>query len=97
MDVVLEHQFDARKFTEMCRRESYEKVDKKGRCEMILDAWGEAMTARQIRDKILPYADMNAVRPRITELCNDGLLVETGKMRDSITGRQVTMWRKKYV
>lgn len=39
----------------------------------------------------LGYTDMNAVRPRITEMTSDGLLVETGGIRDSDTGKPVRL------
>jgi glutamate dehydrogenase/leucine dehydrogenase len=37
----------------------------------------------------LGYTDMNAVRPRITELTGKGLLMETGGIRDTETGKPV--------
>lgn len=76
-----------------CRRESHEQTDKKTRCCMILDAWNGDMTAREIL-AVLPYTDMNAVRPRITELVQEGRLVESGSKYDTHTKRKVTCWRK---
>lgn len=81
------------KITEHCRRESHNQTDKKTRCEAILDAWSGEMTAREVRDKLYKHADMNAVRPRITELCQAGLLVECAKKYDKVTGRYVTCWK----
>lgn len=80
--------------TNYCRRESNTQTDKKTRCEAILNAWEGEMTAREVRDKLMPNADMNAVRPRITELCKDGCLVECNKKYDYATGRYVTCWKK---
>lgn len=52
------------------------------------------MTAREIGQK-LGYQDLNAVKPRISELVNKkGLLVESGKKYDVLTNRNVTCWRK---
>ena len=45
-------------------------------------------TDRQIKEK-LNYSEMNAVRPRITELIKKGLVEEAGRMRDKKTGRRV--------
>ncbi|MGI5848813.1 MAG: hypothetical protein ACOX8Q_01875 [Christensenellales bacterium] len=78
--------------TEVTRRESHEKTDKRTRQMMILGAWEGDMTAREIAGK-LGFADMNAVRPRITELVQDGYLTEAGVVYDPITGRRVTCWR----
>jgi predicted HTH transcriptional regulator len=35
------------------------------------------------------FAEMNAVRPRITELIDAGLLVELGSVKDATTGKTV--------
>lgn len=37
----------------------------------------------------LGFPDMNAVRPRITELIRDGAVEEVGEARDPVTGRNV--------
>jgi len=57
--------------------EVYEYIEKNGRS-----------TERQIKDG-LGYNDMNAVRPRVTELIESGLLIEGMKIRDETTGRPV--------
>lgn len=86
--------------TEQARRESHEKVDKRKRQQMILNAWTGSMTAREILERLivmekLPHtADMNAVRPRITELAHMGVLKECGRKYDEFTERLVTCWRK---
>lgn len=52
-----------------------------------------AATDRQIRDR-LGFKDMNAVRPRITELVGEGKLVETGnRIEDGRTVRIVDVVR----
>lgn len=46
------------------------------------------LTDRDVKDA-LGFSDMNAVRPRITELVESGLLRECGRVKDSITGKMV--------
>lgn len=77
--------------TEQTRRESYRKMDKRTRQQIILSAWDGEMTAREIGYK-LGYADLNGVKPRITELARAGKLIEAGKKHDPITDRSVTAW-----
>ena len=69
------------------------KTDKQKRYEEILEAWEGSMTAREIGRK-LGYQDLNAVKPRITELAKKGKLLVVGKKYDAITDRNVTCWRK---
>ena len=45
-------------------------------------------TDRRIRTA-LGYEDLNAVRPRITELHQKGVLQETGSAVDAVTGKRV--------
>lgn len=54
------------------------------------------VTDRQVKDG-LGFADMNAVRPRITELCNPpwNLLEECGEARDRVTGKRVRTVRER--
>ena len=46
------------------------------------------ITDRDVKD-VLGFADMNAVRPRITELIEAGLLRECGRVKDALTGKGV--------
>jgi hypothetical protein len=49
-----------------------------------------ASTDREIKDGLLgPAADMNAVRPRVNELIEDGMVVEVGEKADHVTGMKV--------
>lgn len=41
----------------------------------------------------LKFTDMNAVRPRITDLIKAGRLEESGSCEDTLTGRQVRVIR----
>lgn len=47
-----------------------------------------SLTDRAVKDA-LGFADMNAVRPRITELIDAGLLQECGRVKDEVTGKSV--------
>lgn len=76
--------------THETRRDSHRITDKSTRHRMILEAFrahGE-MTAREV-GHALGFYDLNAVKPRITELCGKGLLVATGKKYDGKTKRTV--------
>ncbi len=42
---------------------------------------------------MLGFSDLNAVRPRITELIDKGILIEAGKTMDMLTQRQVRQTR----
>ena len=62
---------------------------------LILDALKDlgSATDREILDQLL-FNDMNAVRPRITELINDaGILEECGHKYDSYTEKNVRIVR----
>ena len=41
----------------------------------------------------LGFDDLNAVRPRVTEMLADGLLVECGACQCPRSGRKVRLWR----
>lgn len=77
-----------------CRRESFMNTPVSQRKRMILDTIGNReMTARDVARK-LNFSDLNAVKPRITELCNAGLLEACGKAHDYITDRTVSVYRR---
>lgn len=77
-----------------CRRESFLNTPVSQRKRMILDTIGNReMTARDVARK-LNFSDLNAVKPRITELCNAGLLEACGKAHDYITDRTVSVYRR---
>lgn len=46
------------------------------------------LTDRAVKDA-MGFSDMNAVRPRITELIDAGLLQECGRVKDAVTGKVV--------
>lgn len=64
------------------------------RYDLILECMGEReMTARMIATE-LGYSDLNAVKPRITELKAKGIIVACGKAYDTLTHRTVATFRK---
>ena len=80
--------------TKETREESFIKTDRNNRQRAILEVLGEKeMTARQIRDD-LGFTDMNAVRPRLTELRDMGLIETCGKAYDYDSRRNVALFRR---
>lgn len=77
------------------RRESHAKVDKFTRKAKILVALQAGpMTARCVM-QVLGYSDLNSVRPRLTELVHEGLVVEAGTVWDPISERNVVLYALK--
>lgn len=72
-------------------------AERKVRKEAVLQVYRERMTNLSDRmvASIMGFKDMNAVRPRITELVAAGDLIEVGKIRDELTKRPVRMCRAK--
>ena len=64
------------------------------RAQEILAAIHELQTAsdRHVCQR-LGFSDMNAVRPRITELIRQGVLEECGETHDTVTDRMVRVVR----
>lgn len=78
--------------TEETRQESY-VVRPITRARSILEFMGDdSYTAREIAYK-MGFTDLNAVKPRLTELKSQGLLEVTGKRYDPITERNVAVWK----
>jgi predicted transcriptional regulator len=70
---------------------SLKKTDKAERYRLIISALEreqKPMTDREIA-RYLGFSDMNAVRPRITELVQAGTIRDAGNKRDETTGRTV--------
>lgn len=71
--------------------QAYCTVRKCQRKRIILNLFEECrcgMTDREVMET-LGYKDMNAIRPRITELLKEGALQEWGNKKDSLTLRRV--------
>lgn len=80
---------------EQCQMESYHfiKSDTQKRIKMILKAMGSMeLTAREIAYK-LGFSDLNAVKPRLTEMVHDGMVEVTGKKYDEMTQRKVSVYK----
>lgn len=81
---------------EQCQMESYilTKADRHKRKSMIMKTLGRSeMTAREIA-YMLGFSDLNAVKPRLTELVREGMVEAAGKRIDVITGRKVSVYRR---
>ena len=78
--------------TQETRREAYR--NRPTRNAVILDALGrEELTAREIAYR-LGFTDLNAVKPRLTEMKEAGILIADKKTLDTVTGRKVALWRR---
>lgn len=77
------------------RRESHQKTEKPKRYDEILTVLtaGKELTAREIA-YALRYSDLNAVKPRLTELCRKGTVEAVGKKYDPLTQRNVAVYRR---
>lgn len=80
--------------TEETRLASYISTPTAERKQMILRALGDKqMTARMIAYS-LGFKDLNAVKPRLTELKNEGRIVVVGKAYDKLTERNVAVFQR---
>jgi hypothetical protein len=74
--------------------ETYDEILNDGsiskRCKVIIEAYQKygSMTDRDVKD-CLNFQDMNAVRPRITEMLQVGILQEVNTILDKATGKPV--------
>ncbi|NLF40951.1 hypothetical protein GX586_16025 [bacterium] len=73
---------------------AFRSLDSGGRRAIILRAFSEhgAMTDR-VLCAVLGFSDMNAVRPRVTELVHAGQVIEERTVCDEVTGRRVRLCR----
>ena len=80
--------------TEETRLESYIATPTAQRKQMILTILGDKqMTARMIA-YALGFRDLNAVKPRLTELKKEGRIVVVGKAYDELTERRVAVFQR---
>ena len=73
-------------------QDTLSELDKSNRRTLILKVYKKAdkpLTDRMVA-KILGVSDMNMVRPRISEMIDDGVLQEAGKTLDHFTKKHVT-------
>lgn len=63
------------------------------RASAIIKFMGEKeLTAREIAYG-MGYTDLNAVKPRLTELKEQGRVEVVGKQKDITTGKNVAVWK----
>lgn len=77
--------------TKETRLESYLKTEPSKRQKLILSVLDRPMSARQIADK-LGFGDLNAVKPRLTELVRLGRIEVIEKAYDETTKRCVAVY-----
>lgn len=78
--------------TAECRADSYASMDTATRRRAVLRLLEDGpATARELAYK-LGYRERNAVAPRLTELCDKGLVEPIGKRTCTVTGKTVTVW-----
>lgn len=79
--------------TNLTRRESYLNRPINPRSKQILITLGRrTLTARQIA-KEMGFSDLNAIKPRLTEMQSQGIVHAVGTEKDLLTGRTVAVWR----
>ena len=89
--ITQEQYIKSEEISKECRFESY--IQHPIRYDEILNALGDSlMTARMIGDK-LGYSDLNAVKPRLSELKKQGRVMVVDKVKDNVTGRNVSVFK----
>lgn len=86
-------QADNTTISKECQLESWGKLDTSKRCKMILEAMDKPMTAREIAYK-LKFSDLNAVKPRLSEMKARGTVEVIKKVDDDLTKRKVGLYRR---
>lgn len=80
------------------RRESYEQVDKQRRYREILECLeGKQLTAKETAVEMykkgyIPSTERNFTAPRLTELCQKGIVEPVGKTKCKYTGKTVAVY-----
>lgn len=81
------------------RADAHEKVDKQKRYSQILECFAETpqLTAKQCAVILngkgyTPTAERNFAAPRITEMCQQGILEPVGKKVCEFTGKKVAVY-----
>ena len=67
-----------------------ELTGRRGEIYAVYESAGHAMTDREVMEA-LGHRDMNAVRPRITELIQAGALAEVDSVPCSVSGKRVRL------
>ena len=79
--------------TNLTRRESYLTRPTARQSQILYTLGTREMTARQLCYE-MGFTDLNSVKPRLTELKQQGRVVAVGKAYDELTGKNVAVWRK---
>ena len=82
------------------RAEAHDKVDKAKRYKQIkaiLKDHPEGLTAKEVavnmwQRGLIPTTERNFSAPRLTEMCEDGVVEPIGKKICQITGRKVSLY-----
>ena len=86
-------QADNTTISKECQLESWKKFDNAKRCRMILSQLDKPRTAREIAYR-LGFSDLNAVKPRLSEMKARGTVEVIGKAYDALTERNVSVYRR---
>lgn len=79
--------------THETRYESFSALQVAERKKKILSVlYGRELTAREIASE-LHFSDLNAVKPRLTELCHANIIEPVAKKYDAVTDRNVSVYR----
>lgn len=79
-------------YTEECRREAFERAERESIRMKITKLLTEdgAMTSSEIMEK-MGYTNPNTIRPRLTELKQDGVIQAVGKRKNRF-GTNEAVW-----
>lgn len=78
--------------TKETRREAYITRPVTRASEIVRFMGDKELTAREIAYG-MGYTDLNAVKPRLTELKAQGKVEVVGKQKDITTGKSVAVWK----
>lgn len=79
--------------TNQTRFESYLTRPTARQRQILYTLGNREMTARQLCYE-MGFSDLNAVKPRLTEMKAQGRVQAVGKTKDEVTGKTVAVWRK---
>lgn len=83
-------------FNSVCqitRQESFLTRPTARQSQILYTLGNRKMTARQLAYE-MGFKDLNAVKPRLTEMKKSGLVIATETAYDQLTGKNVALWRK---
>lgn len=93
-DTRVHSQNDSTTILHECQMDAFMQCAPQRRKEAILRVLADnKMTARQIA-YFLNYSDLNAVKPRLSEMVRSGEVEVIGKAFDTVTKRKVAVYRR---